>query len=283
MLTGYNNIVVVLIYTMKFKSSRGANAPRDSLFLIFDACKNYNAYSELTQKVLSGAVDQAYSYAYKDNAAHNLEYVGMGNYKFYPLTDVNGRNTGREIYSGENKLAAEYITYRKVGDHATNMPASVWFASGSAIKESIKYKYDSCGNIAEIMQNGHLVARYKYDSLNRLIREDNKPMDKTVLFTYDTAGNITERCEYAFTSKEGEALEELACTHYSYDYEGDRLISYNGESIAYNVLGNPTTYRGNAVEWQYGNRLTKFGTTTFAYDGTGAERSRSAVTPYFIP
>ena len=268
---------------MKFKSSRGANAPRDSLFLIFDACKNYNAYSELTQKVLSGAVDQAYSYAYKDNAAHNLEYVGMGNYKFYPLTDVNGRNTGREIYSGENKLAAEYITYRKVGDHATNMPASVWFASGSAIKESIKYKYDSCGNIAEIMQNGHLVARYKYDSLNRLIREDNKPMDKTVLFTYDTAGNITERCEYAFTSKEGEALEELACTHYSYDYEGDRLISYNGESIAYNVLGNPTTYRGNAVEWQYGNRLTKFGTTTFAYDGTGAERSRSAVTPYFIP
>ena len=269
MLTGYNNIVVVLIYTMKFKSSRGANAPRDSLFLIFDACKNYNAYSELTQKVLSGAVDQAYSYAYKDNAAHNLEYVGMGNYKFYPLTDVNGRNTGREIYSGENKLAAEYITYRKVGDHATNMPASIWFGTGKNIKDSIKYKYDSCGNICEITQNGHLVARYKYDSLNRLVREDNKPMNKTVIFTYNTAGNITERCEYAFTSREGEELTELACTHYSYDYEGDRLVNYNGESVAYNVLGNPTSYRGNAIEWQYGNRLTKFGTTTFAYDGAG--------------
>ena len=237
----------------------------------------YNGNAELTQKTLSGAVDQAYSYAYKDNAAHNLEYVGMGNYKFYPLTDVNGRNTGREIYSGENKLAAEYITYRKVGDHATNMPASVWFASGSAIKESIKYKYDSCGNIAEIMQNGHLVARYKYDSLNRLIREDNKPMDKTVLFTYDTAGNITERCEYAYTSKDGEELSELACTHYSYDYEGDRLVNYNGESIVYNVLGNPTTYRGNATEWQYGTRLTKFGTTTFAYDGAGRRISKGNI------
>ena len=237
----------------------------------------YNGNAELTQKTLSGAVDQAYSYAYKDNAAHNLEYVGMGNYKFYPLTDVNGRNTGREIYSGENKLAAEYITYRKVGDHATNMPASVWFASGSAIKESIKYKYDSCGNIAEIMQNGHLVARYKYDSLNRLIREDNKPMDKTVLFTYDTAGNITERCEYAYTSKDGEELSELACTHYSYDYEGDRLVNYNGESIVYNVLGNPTTYRGNATEWQYGTRLTKFGTTTFAYDGAGRRVSKGNI------
>ena len=219
--------------------------------------------------MLSGAVDRAYSYAYKDNAAHDLEYVGMGDYKFYPLSDVNGRNTGRGIVNGTTKVAGEYITYRKAGDHATNMPASIWFGTGKNIKDSIKYKYDTCGNIAEIMQNGHLAARYKYDSLNRLIREDNKPMNKTVLFTYDTAGNITERCEYAYTSKMGEELSELACTHYSYDYEGDRLVSYNGESIAYNVLGNPTSYRGNATEWQYGNRLTKFGTTTFAYDGAG--------------
>ena len=121
------------------------------------------------------------------------------------------------------------------------------------------------------------MARYKYDSLNRLIREDNKPMNKTVLFSYDTAGNITERCEYAFTSREGEELTELACTHYSYDYEGDRLISYNGESIAYNVLGNPTSYRGNATEWQYGNRLTKYGTTTFAYDGAGRRVSKGNI------
>ena len=102
-------------------------------------------------------------------------------------------------------------------------------------------------------------------------------MNKTVLFTYDTAGNITERCEYAYTSKMGEELSELACTHYSYDYEGDRLISYNGESIAYNVLGNPTSYRGNATEWQYGNRLTKFGDTTFAYDGTGPRVSKGNI------
>ena len=122
------------------------------------------------------------------------------------------------------------------------------------------------------------MARYKYDSLNRLVREDNKPMNKTVIFTYDTAGNITERCEYAFTSKEGEALEELACTHFSYDYDGDKLISYNGESVAYNVLGNPTSYRGNATEWQYGNRLTKYGTTTFAYDGAGRRVSKGSIT-----
>lgn len=55
-------------------------------------------------------------------------------------------------------------------------------------------------------------------------------MNKTVLFTYDENGNIRERCEYAYTSKTGEELSELVCTHYSYDYDGDKLISYNGES-----------------------------------------------------
>lgn len=43
----------------------------------------------------------------------------------------------------------EYISYRKVGDHATNMPSMVFFATGTAIKDNIKYKYDKCGNITE--------------------------------------------------------------------------------------------------------------------------------------
>ena len=169
----------------------------------------YNANAELTQKAITGTVAQTYTYSYKDTAARELDYVGYGSYKFYPLTDVNGRNTGREIVNGTSKLAAEYITYRKVGDHATNMPASVWFGGGNVIKDSIKYKYDSCGNICEIMQNGHIAARYKYDSLNRLIREDNKDLNKTTIYTYDANGNIVERCEYAYTNKATDEQERL--------------------------------------------------------------------------
>ncbi|MDE7084448.1 MAG: hypothetical protein K2O81_04325, partial [Clostridia bacterium] len=79
----------------------------------------YNEYADITAKTLTGAVSQTYSYTYKDNAARSLESISVEGYTFKPLSDVYGRNTGREIYSGENKLAAEYITYRKVGDHAT--------------------------------------------------------------------------------------------------------------------------------------------------------------------
>lgn len=234
----------------------------------------YNSYGSRSFKGVSTALfTHGYSYAYKYNAlSQDLDYVVLdGKYKFIPKKDVYGRNTGKVISTSRagSVIESEQITYRKVGDHATNMPATVWFGSNKQIKDSIKYRYDKCGNISEILENGHTSARYEYDKLNRLIREDNKPLNRTTVYTYDQNGNITERCEYAYTWKTGEELSNLNCTHASYDYEGDRLISYNGENCAYNNLGNPTEYRGKEVEWQYGTRLTKLGATTFAYDGLG--------------
>lgn len=66
-----------------------------------------------------------------------------------------------------------------------------------------------------------------------IIREDNKALNRTVLDTYDNNDNIVERYEYDYTSKTGEELNELECEHYSYDYDGDKLISYNGENFVY--------------------------------------------------
>ncbi|MCI8368147.1 MAG: RHS repeat-associated core domain-containing protein [Clostridia bacterium] len=145
------------------------------------------------------------------------------------------------------------------------------------INESIKYTYDRCGNISEIRENGHLKTKYTYDSLNRLIREDNKHCGTTFVFSYDQNGNITERCEYPYTLKHGEELEELECTHYTYDYVGDKLVNYNGETFTYNALGNPITYRGKAVSWLYGKFLTSYNGTTFAYNGAGQRVSKGNI------
>ena len=109
-------------------------------------------------------------------------------------------------------------------------------------------------------------------SLNRLIREDNKDIGTTILFTYDNAGNITERCKYDYTTKSGEELEELKCEHYSYDYEGDRLVNYNGKTFEYNSLGNPI---GEDIKWEYGTRLVKWYGTEFTYDGLGRRTSKT--------
>ena len=146
------------------------------------------------------------------------------------------------------------------------------------INESIKYTYDRCGNISEILENGHLKTKYTYDSLNRLIREDNKYCGTTFVFSYDQNGNITERCEYPYTLKRGEELEELECTHYTYDYEGDKLKAYNNETFAYNALGNPTVYRGKTANWLYGKSLANYNGVTFSYNGAGQRVSKGIIT-----
>ena len=59
-------------------------------------------------------------------------------------------------------------------------------------------------------------------------------------------------------------------------YNGDRLISFNGENYAYNVLGNPTTYRGKALTWLRGELFSKYGGTAFTYDGAGKRTGKES-------
>lgn len=239
----------------------------------------YDELNALKRKTLSGAVSQIYAYIYDKTAARKLSEITIKEYSFKPLTDVNGRNTGKEILNGSKKISCEYISYRKVGDHATNMPATVWYGNGNGIKESIKYAYDNRGNICKITENGHVFAKYSYDTPGRIVREDNKPLNKTVLYTYDTNGNITERCEYEYSSKSREELSEKICNHFTYDYdlEGDRLTNYNGEQFTYNNFGSPTVYRGKALQWSYGKVLTNYDGVSFVYDSTGRRVNKNAI------
>ena len=81
----------------------------------------YDAYGSVSSVTLGGGVSRTYTYAYKSNAARELESITSDGYKYVPQTDKLGRNAGREVVSGTTKIAGEYIYYRKVGDHATNI------------------------------------------------------------------------------------------------------------------------------------------------------------------
>ena len=61
-------------------------------------------------------------------------------------------------------------------------------------------------NITEVIENGITVAKYEYDALGRLKREDSKRFAKTTLFSYNDNGNILTKYEYAFTNVETDAL-----------------------------------------------------------------------------
>ena len=239
----------------------------------------YDGYGRVSSVTQSGAASRTYTYAYKDNAARELESVTTGTYKFSPQTDKLGRNAGREITESDVKLSAEYIYYRKVGDHATNMPSAVYYGKKSGdkfpITESIKYVYDKMGNICHIDENGEPVVWYKYDALNRLIREDNKLFGKTWLYSYDNNGNILCKRETAFTLKEN--VEESEFESVQYEYDGDKLLAYGTEACEYDDIGNPKKYRGKSVSWSNGRQMVNYNTTAFTYDGLGRRLSKGDI------
>ena len=55
----------------------------------------------------------------------------------------------------------------------------------------------------------------------------------------------------------------------------DKLISYNGQSITYDAVGNPTDYMGNELTWTMGRQLASFGSNTYTYNEDGIRTSKT--------
>ena len=53
---------------------------------------------------------------------------------------------------------------------------------------SLSYTYDVLGNIETIAEGGTQRQKYYYDSLNQLIREDNRDLNQTIVYSYDLGG-----------------------------------------------------------------------------------------------
>ena len=182
----------------------------------------------------------------------------------------DGLGRTKEISLSENLVKDIY--YAKYGDHATNRINSVWYGVNGIRKDNMRYTYDKAGNIETVTENGELVARYQYDGLNRLVREDNVHFG-TFTYQYDAAGNILSKKSYGFTT--AETLGKVtSVSEYSYKQSGwkDQLLSFNGERFAYDAMGNPTTYRNRTLSWQ-GRRLLSYSkdnkSANFTYDVNG--------------
>ena len=238
----------------------------------------YDDWGKLATRNLSNGVSHAYAYSYRDDAAHTLSEIGIKGLTIRPKQDVNGRASEKTISDTTGVLTGEYYYYAKYGDHATNRISTIRYGNRKGgkyvIGDGIKYEYDRMGNISKVYENGAMLASYTYDGVNRLIREDNKRLNKTSLFTYDNNGNILTKRESAYTLKPMEEIENATESRYRYDAASDRLMSVGEESFEYDAIGNPEQYKGIAVTWTKGRQMTGYGEMTFTYDGRGMRRSK---------
>lgn len=129
---------------------------------------------------------------------------------------------------------------------------------------------------------------YSYDSKGQLISAENNTTKWE--YVYDTRGNLLSRKEYAVTiNSDGTKLySEKTAEAAAYMYDTvwkDKLINYQGKSISYDAIGNPTSYLGKTLSWTMGRQLASIDNIEFTYNSDGIRTSKtngSITTKYYL-
>ena len=186
---------------------------------------------------------------------------------------------GRVVSKALGKIFEQRIQYgyREGADGSQSDQLERFSWQGLQNNYEIHYQYDANGNITQTT-DGKGKIQYTYDTRNQLIREDREADRQTITYAYDKNGNLLRKNRYEYQPEA--AMETLASATPSetkiYRYEGnwkDQLTSYNGETIAYDAMGNPTVYRGMEMGWKNSSELTEIvkdqTTIRYRYDKEG--------------
>ena len=151
-------------------------------------------------------------------------------------------------------------------------------------KDTYKYEYDTNGNITDIYKkvnnDWQRLYLYEYDEFNQLITFCDYINQKQYRYDYDEAGNILTET-VSRIGAHGQLYDSRVNT-YGYDDAnwGDKLTSYNGETITYDEIGNPLSYRdGMTMTWLNGRKLTTLqsgnDSISYKYDSNGVRTSKT--------
>ncbi len=174
--------------------------------------------------------------------------------------------------TSESLVVAEYSYY--YADDDTTASTKITSHSSSfetngtvTASQTDNYEYDAAGNITGIFRliDGikTYFCNYEYDEASQLVREDLREDEKTIVYCYDTGGNIVSKTIYEYTQGEIPA-EAVPVATYTYEYNDsiwkDKLtaVTYNetdsnsedfSTQIAYDNSGNITSYKGYTYTW----------------------------------
>ena len=171
--------------------------------------------------------------------------------------DGLGRISRRTVNAGGTDVATTYSYL--AGGHGTGSttPLVETITQSGA---TLTYAYDDAGNITSV-SDGSKTISYEYDLLGQLIRA-NDPYDTTAgttgttwKYAYDLGGNIQSKTAYAFTTGTvGTAIKTDVFTYGDANWK-DKLTAFNGTTITYDAIGNPTNDSTWNYSWINGRRL----------------------------
>ena len=194
----------------------------------------------------------------------------------------------KRIHTKTTQLTSDLFI--KVFDYEKTRVRGVYDTFGDTILGTDSFEYDSQGRIVShnfVSDHGSQGKIYVYDDFGQLIRENNKALDKTFIYCYDSIGNISKVESYPYTigAVSGDSTDQA----YNYDAtHSDRLIDFNGKSILYNNKNCPIRYHDRILTWNRGKltAITKGSTSqvgslyencSFTYDSYGRRRTKTCV------
>ncbi len=270
-------------------------------------------YLDSSSSTGSANIDVSYAYFYNiQDELYKLNVNLLGktlNYQLLYKYDRLGRLTNKTVshnqthltQNGEqltdhylkNEIEYKYITNQaQTSTQISQYISKITKDENEYISEDVlNFEYDELGNITKVYtinEDDETVEllEYGYDNLGRITREENSYTGKIYTYQYDTNGNILSENVY---DKETNTL--LVTNTYSYSNENwkDQLTSYNGSTIEYNQVGNPTKYLNFDFAWNEMNYLTGIyedgkliASYTYNENGIRTSKTENGVTHNYI-
>lgn len=193
--------------------------------------------------------------------------MGQTNSKFTTKNEYDELNRLIDEEFHMDDLTASYsFRYYRRGMGGNKTSHLIYMLSFKANNQArvTQYYYCDNGNLASITDHSDYggARTYQYDGTNQMITE--RIDDNSITYTYDAGANITSKTEKGIT------------TTWLYEDEqwSDLLTSYDGQTITYDEIGNPLTYRdGMSFAWEKGRQLKQVTKedeiTSYQYNSSG--------------
>ena len=260
-------------------------------------------YTEFFSIILENSIDSGESYRYEYDLNNNVtKSIQKNQYRTLETEytyDKDSRETSTRTMSKTYSTAYDALgrITSQTWNTTTLYAVQYTYQAGTNGSQSSQvqkvtsggmetsYTYDANGNITGIVR-GDVTIAYAYDELNQLIREDNNELNQTIAYVYDLGGNIKEKRIYSYQPNTAtEALSQASPSDtivYGYDSTWkDKMVSYDGQNITYDAIGNPLSYMGMTFTWEKARELgsiTKDGTEyRYRYNRSGM-RNRKFLT-----
>ncbi len=217
-----------------------------------------------------------YNYSY-DGKTLRLTSITSSNYLANLKSDVFGRLTYNEIKdTNSNVLLKQNLNYFTTDKKTLTNIKSLENIIGNDIYHRYSYDYDKLNNVTKVKSDvGNTY--YKYDKVDRLIREDNKGLNKTITYSYDANGNLVNRTTYDYTREDEILLDSTHVDNFYYNVSSNKdiLRRVNDKDVTFDALGRLTSYDNHTFVWNNESHLINFDNVSYTYNLNGIRTSKT--------